>query len=187
MEQKTARVATKISTRIWQRARDGFAIEGITTTRCSGFGIIRLRLLLNEFAPHIIRTPNGVQVALGFGNGDVFNENAIKIHERGDAHVGGTMNEDCAVIEGIHDSTESIEVLCSRSLETHRNVDVGHAKTSDNATFVWKRVVGTRKSEIDDGIEASFANLLELLLGGLAGGGEFVAERMEVVNAGQGC
>ena len=131
--------------------------------------------------------PDGVQVVLGFGNGDLFNENAVKVHECGNAHVGGTMNENGTTIESVHDSTENAEILRGRSPEIHRNVDISHPEPGYEAAFVRDRVVGGRKSEIDDGCETSFADLAELLLGGLAGSGQFVAEGAEVVNFRERC
>ena len=143
------------------------------------------KLLSNEFVPYVIRLPNRVQVALSFRGRDVFEQHAIQKDKSRDAHVGGAMYEDGAVIEGIHDSTESAEILRGRCLEIYRDVNVRHPEVSNNAAFVCEGIVGSREGEVNDGFETSFTELTKLFLAGLAGSGEFVAKRAEVVDVGE--
>ena len=112
----------------------------------------------------------GVKVAFGIRDGDVLMENAVEKEEGGDAHVGGAVDKDGAILEGVHHAAEGLEIPRGGGLEVHRDVNVGHAEAGDEAAFVGERVVGCGQGEVDDGLEAGVADGLELLGGGLAGG-----------------
>lgn len=145
------------------------------------------QLVLDELGPDFVGLPDGVEVALGFGGRNAFEEHTVKEHKCGDAHVGGAVNEDGAVIECLNDSIESAKVLRCWRLEIHGNVNVRHAETGNEAAFVRECVIRGWEGEIDDGFEARFPNLAKLFFCRLAGSGEFVSQRPEVVDVGEGC
>jgi len=94
------------------------------------------------------------------------------------------VDEDGAVVESVQDLAEGVKVLRGRRLKVYRDVNVSHAEGSDDAAFVWECVVGGRQSEVDNGFKTGFTDLAKLLLGRLAGGGQFGAEGTEIVDVG---
>ncbi len=144
-----------------------------------------LQLVANEAAPNFIGLPDSMEVMLSFGGREIFEEDAVKEQEGGDAHIGGAMNEDRAVIKSRHNAAEGAEVLRGRRLEIDGDMDVGHSETGDEAAFVRERIIGSREAEIDNGLKTSFADLAKLFLSGLPSGGEFRTERTEVVDVGK--
>ena len=140
------------------------------------------QVILDELGPDFVGLPNGVEVALSFRGGNIFEEDAIKKNKGGHAFVCGAVNEDAAVIEGIHNAAEGPEVLRGGRLEINRDVNVRHAEAGYKTAFVWECVVGSWQCEIDYGFKSSLADLSKLLLGRLASGREFGAKRPEVVD-----
>jgi hypothetical protein len=76
------------------------------------------------------------------------------------------------------------KVLRGRRLKVHRDVDVSHAKASDDAAFVWECIVGGGEGEVDNGFKTGLTNLAKLSLGRLAGSSQFGTQGTEVVNVG---
>lgn len=126
-----------------------------------------------------------MEVAFGVGDGDVLMEDAVEKEEGRDAHVGGAVDKDGAVLEGVHHAAEGVEILRGGGLEIHRDVDVGHAEASDETAFVREGIIGSGQGEVDNGVETGVADGLELLGGGLAGGAKPVAERAVVLDFGE--
>ena len=141
-----------------------------------------LELFLNEATPYLIGLPDCVEVVFRLGEGDAPAQYSIKKHKCRDALVGGAMNKHRPLIECLHHSTERSEILCSRSFEIHRDVDIRHAKASNDTPLVRKGVVRGWEGEIDDGSKPGLANDPKLFLCGLAGSAEFVTNGAETVN-----
>jgi hypothetical protein len=145
---------------------------------------ISLELLLDELAPNVVGLPNRVQILACFRCGNVLEHDPIKVHERRHAHVGGAMNKNAVAVQSLHHSRKGPEILGRRRLKVHRDMNVSHAQGGNDAAFVWQRIVGGGKREIDDCVEARFMNLPKLRFCRLACGAKFVTEGTEFVDFG---
>src|SRR4051812_16748248 len=92
------------------------------------------------------------------------------------------MDKHGTIGERLHHSTESSKILRGGSFEIHGDMDIRHAKTSNNAPLVWQCVVRCREGEIDDRLEAGLANHRKLLRCGLTSSPEPVPNSTETVN-----
>src|SRR4051812_33706927 len=109
-------------------------------------------------------------------------QDTIKKDEGGDAHVRGAMDKDPAILESIHHAAESLEVPRSGSFKIDWDVDIAHSKSRDDAAFIWNGVIRRRKRQIDDGVEASFADRSQLRLGRLTCCAKSFGYGTEVIN-----
>jgi hypothetical protein len=76
-----------------------------------GHGFVTCDFISNKSAPYLVRLPNGVQISLRFGDGDVLKHHSVKKHKCRDAHIGGAMHKHRAIIESLHDSAKCPEIL----------------------------------------------------------------------------
>jgi len=106
----------------------------------------------------------------------------VKKQKSRNPHVGGAMDEDTSATEGVHDSTEGLEILRGGSVEIHWDMDIRHAEASNNASLIRKRVRRGGKREIDDRIKTSLANRSKLTVSGLASSAKLVAYGTKAVN-----
>jgi hypothetical protein len=72
------------------------------------------------------------------------------------------MNKDFPVVQHIHDSAESVEIIRHWRFEIHRDVQIAHAQASHDATLCGESIVRTWQRKIDDCLETSFAKQFEL-------------------------
>lgn len=140
------------------------------------------QLILNKTTPHFIRLPDRVQITLCIRCGNSLMQYAVKKHKGRDSHVGSTMDKYPLAVESLHHPAKSSEISGSRSFEIHWNMDIGHAKASDNAPLVCQCVVRGWKCEIDDRIKTSLTNEPKLALSGLASSAKPIAYSSEAVN-----
>jgi hypothetical protein len=87
----------------------------------------------------------------------------------------------------VHDTTKGAKIVGCGGLKIDRDVNVRHSQAGNDAAFVWERVIGGGKREIDDSIEAGFTDLPKLRFCGLAPSGKFVAEGVELVDLRKCC
>jgi len=151
----------------------------------SGRGLRCLKFVPDKTTPDLIRLPDRMQIALGFCRGDMLMQDAMKIGKGRDAHVGCAMDKYAASSESFHHSTERVEIPGRGRFEIHGDMDIRHAETSNDAALIGKSIVGSGKSQIDDGLEPGLANQGKLVLGRLPRGAEFFADGPEIVNPGQ--
>ena len=67
--------------------------------------------VVDELGPDGVGLPDGVEVALGFGEGYVLKLDAVEIDEGGDAQVGGAMHKYRSIGESVHDAAKCPEIL----------------------------------------------------------------------------
>src|SRR5712671_3027954 len=146
------------------------------------FICLALELFSNETTPHFVRLPNRVQIPLRFGNGDALIQYAIKKHERRDPHVGRAMHKHPPLIERLHHSTESSEILRTGRFEIHRDMDISHTKSRNHTPFVCHSVVRCRQSKIDNRFKASLPNHPKLSLCRLPSSAQSLTNGTEIIN-----
>jgi len=95
------------------------------------------------------------------------------------------MHKHRPVIECLHDSTESSEILGCGSLEIDRNMDIRHTEAGNDTPLVCDGVVRCWERKIDDCLEATLPNRLKLCLCGLTGSAQSVTDGSETINLGQ--
>src|SRR5438105_539539 len=109
-------------------------------------------------------------------------QHAIEEHESRNAHVGGAVDEHRSLTERLHHLTEKLEIARRRGLEIHRDVDIGHPQTGNEAAFIRQRIIRRRQRKIYDRFETSLTDRAKLRLCRLAGSAEPLADGAEVVN-----
>ena len=142
----------------------------------------RLHTQVDKGLPGFVRSPDALQVFKGLFGGPVQAQDAVQGDEGRDAHVGGAVDEDLALLVGIHGGEEGLQVFERGVVPDYRDVDVFHTRGLDRGSFIGQRIRGAGERQVDHQLVAGAADGFDLNLGGLAGGGQGVAELQVIVN-----